>query len=190
MDWKGKVTVIRDPLADGVALGDSVVPSACTLNFDGENGAPSYQVDFVVEDGAPLCTAITMRAGTDGRSLRTSHLHSLNVGRLMRYALTQWAVPSSMSADLRLPVRPDLENEQLWAVIADIDDADAVARRGANTPANLEEVARIYRENVRSTPTQAVADILGLSERTAARRVQQARAAGLLPKTTPGKRKA
>jgi hypothetical protein len=56
--------------------------------------------------------------------------------------------------------------------------------------AELEEVAQVYREHVASSPTRMVAMLCGYSERTAARRVQQARAAGLLPKTTPGKRKA
>lgn len=64
------------------------------------------------------------------------------------------------------------------------------ARRGTVTRAELEEVARIYREHVDASPTQAVAMLGGYTTRTAARRVQQARAAGLLPATTPGKRKA
>jgi hypothetical protein len=65
------------------------------------------------------------------------------------------------------------------------------AQRGTVTRAELEEVARIYREYVDSSPTQAVAALGGYdSQRTAARRVQQAREAGLLPKTTPGKRRA
>jgi hypothetical protein len=58
------------------------------------------------------------------------------------------------------------------------------------TRAELEEVAKVYREFIGSTPTRAVQLAGGYSERTAARRVQQARAAGLLPQTTPGKRKA
>ena len=45
--------------------------------------------------------------------------------------------------------------------------------------------------NLDASPTAAVRMLLGYkSERTAARRVQQAREAGLLPATTPGKRKA
>ena len=39
-------------------------------------------------------------------------------------------------------------------------------------------------------PTEAVARSFGVSHRTAARYVQQARAAGHLPKTDPGKKKA
>jgi hypothetical protein len=65
------------------------------------------------------------------------------------------------------------------------------ARRGAVSKAELEQVAKVYREHLVGGPTAAVRLLLGYkSERTAARRVQQARAAGLLPATTPGKRKA
>jgi len=64
------------------------------------------------------------------------------------------------------------------------------ARRGAVTRADLERVAEVYRENVSSSPTRAVSEYLGYTARTAARRVQQARDAGLLPKTSKGKRRA
>jgi hypothetical protein len=64
------------------------------------------------------------------------------------------------------------------------------ARRGTVTRADLEQVAKVYRENLAASPTRAVSLLLGYTERTAARRVQQARAAGLLPETTKGKRRA
>lgn len=52
-----------------------------------------------------------------------------------------------------------------------------------------ERVAEIFREHVGGAPTQAVAALLGVASRTAARRVQQARDAGLLPATKQGKKK-
>lgn len=55
--------------------------------------------------------------------------------------------------------------------------------------AELERAADIYRSEPRH-PVQAVAAMLDLSPRTAARRIEQARKAGLLPPTTPGKAKA
>jgi hypothetical protein len=72
----------------------------------------------------------------------------------------------------------------LWSRIAQ------APRRGVTQP-ELEQVAKIYRDNVSTKPVQQITTIMGYrSERTAARRVQQARDAGLLPPTTPGKRKA
>jgi hypothetical protein len=51
-------------------------------------------------------------------------------------------------------------------------------------------VAEVYREHVSERPTEAVSRVFGVSHRTAARYVQQARESGHLPETTPGKRKA
>jgi transposase-like protein len=53
-----------------------------------------------------------------------------------------------------------------------------------------QDVADIYRQHIDDRPTEAVSRAFGKSHRTAARWVQQAREAGLLPDTTPGKRKA
>lgn len=83
------------------------------------------------------------------------------------------------------------------------DDREAWQARGAATtarprpqrqrqpipPAELEDVARIYKEHVAGKPTDAVATILGYSPRTAARRVKQAEEAGLLPQTVKGKKR-
>jgi hypothetical protein len=107
----------------------------------------------------------------------------------------------------------DLTAEYLYAAVTPVPDGNAFnwmwrqteenadrarravyearkARRGPVSRAALEEVAKVYREHLEASPTRAVSLLLGYSERTAARRVQQAREAGLLPATTPGKRKA
>lgn len=54
----------------------------------------------------------------------------------------------------------------------------------------LQEVDETYHEHIDDRPTEAVSHAFGISHRTAARYVQQARESGLLPDTTPGKRKA
>lgn len=54
----------------------------------------------------------------------------------------------------------------------------------------LNQVAALYRAAVDGNPTRAVERVMGYSKRTAGRRVQQARAAGLLPPTTKGKKQA
>jgi DNA-binding transcriptional regulator LsrR (DeoR family) len=53
----------------------------------------------------------------------------------------------------------------------------------------LEEVAALYREYFDDGPWQVIADRFGVSEVTAGRYVGKARKAGLLPPTTPGKKK-
>lgn len=65
------------------------------------------------------------------------------------------------------------------------------APRRGTTKAELEQVAKLYREHVEGRPVESIRTLMGYgSDRTAARRVEQARAAGLLPSTTPGKKKA
>ena len=59
--------------------------------------------------------------------------------------------------------------------------------RGA-TREELEAVAATYRANIEWNPTEAVQRIYGYTPRTASRRVQQARHAGLLPDTTQGRK--
>lgn len=53
---------------------------------------------------------------------------------------------------------------------------------------HLRQVADVYRANFQYDPTLAVQEEFGLSQRTAARRVQQARAAGFLGPTTKGRK--
>ncbi len=83
-----------------------------------------------------------------------------------------------------------LDERELWRAISEVNEAVEAPRRGV-TRLELEQVAKVYRENVHGSPVKAVQVSLGCnSERTAARRVEQARDEGLLPPTTAGKRKA
>jgi hypothetical protein len=50
-------------------------------------------------------------------------------------------------------------------------------------------VARIYQEHLDAHPAKAVALLGGYTERTAARRIKEAENAGLLPPTTPGRKR-
>ena len=62
-------------------------------------------------------------------------------------------------------------------------------RRGSSR-AELERVASIYAEHVDRDPVAQVQVLMGYgSSRTAARRVKEAEEAGLLSRTTPGKRR-
>ncbi len=54
----------------------------------------------------------------------------------------------------------------------------------------LASVAAVYRENISRAPTQAVARTFGVKQRMASNYVDRARAAGLLPPTKQGRKKA
>ena len=86
-----------------------------------------------------------------------------------------------------------------WTVLSQpVDDRGAVAdirrarsgRPRAVTPERLRKVAEVYRQHFADRPTEAVARSFGVSHRTAARYIRQARDAGHLPETDPGKTKA
>ena len=200
MAWRGRTRV--EGLLGGRhgglrRLGDAVVPPRVLFSHEGEGGEPDLRMLFEVRDDRPECTEITITVKPGGRGIRTADLHTLNLDAMTTNVFAQVAVmrnrinpfdgtPVPDDTILLHGPRDEAEARRLQR---DIYETRA-ARRGTVTRAELEEAARVYRENVDGSPTRAVAMLCGYSERTAARRVQQARAAGLLPKTTPGKRRA
>jgi hypothetical protein len=89
----------------------------------------------------------------------------------------------------RWVAHPPKDDQEWWAVNKEVNHA-RTATRGVRGPSSevLEQVARLYRAHSAGSPVRVIADLLGTSERTAARRVQQARQAGLLPLTTQGRK--
>jgi hypothetical protein len=81
---------------------------------------------------------------------------------------------------------PTMTLDERRGTLATVRSVRREARRRV-TDETLREVARVYRENVENNPTAAVAAYTGRAHRTAALYVQQARAAGFLGRTTPGK---
>jgi len=117
-----------------------------------------------------------------GRGIRVSDLEAIDLTGWVVDVLTECAwrydrdgvrVSAARSADARRAI----ERAQRQT-------------RSQVTPELLEHVASVYRANINGAPTQAVADALGKSLRQAARYVDEARAAALLPPTTQGKRRA
>ncbi len=169
-------------------VGNTFVPPAVTVEAEGLKGAPDVTARFEVRDGVPECVDFRISAKPDGRAVRTADLNgwqpleglALNtfrqVGRIGKHDDT---TGRQLGA-----VTPQGRREE-WAMRADLEGA--MARRRGPSAAELEQVAKVYREQIGGRPTEAVQVLLGYSRRTAARRVQQARAAGILPPTTQGK---
>ena len=153
------------------------MPPKAVLSFEGIKGSPDATVIFEVRDGRPECVEISVRAKPEGRGIRSADLAMMNLDNLAIDVFTQLGVVGVQDTDERRRTHRDVHEARL-------------ARRGAVSQHELEEVARVYREHLEESPTRAVALLLGYSDRTAARRVQQARTAGLLPSTSPGRKKA
>ena len=190
MAWRGKTRVgskFGGKHGGLTQVGDVTVPRVAIYAHDGDVGEPDLEVTFEVREGRPECVDFHVRAKPDGRGIRTADLEM--VTNLDAIAVNLYAAVA--------PVPGGSAFNWMWRQTQEnVDQARRAvyearkARRGPVSRAALEEVAKIYREHVDASPTRAVSLLLGYSERTAARRVQQARDAGLLPATTPGKRKA
>jgi hypothetical protein len=193
MVWVGRGRVSRQfgVKDNDVRIGDFVMPRRASAFVDGANGEPDLEVHFEVRDGRPQCVDVHATAKPDGRPLRTSDLHVLALDAMTLSVFARLALKSTYDAETNVTTMvPIMDEREFWQAVNDVDAVVKAPRRGV-TRAELEQVANVYRNNVEAKPVQQVATIMGYgSERTAARRVQQARSAGLLPATTPGKRKA
>jgi hypothetical protein len=159
-----------------VALGEAVVPREGVLTFEGTKGSPDVTMRFEVRDGRPECVGVTVEAKPNGRGIRSADMALFNIDSLTVAVFEQLGT---------IGVRDEAYARR---ISHDLREARA-SRRGTVTPEELEEVAKIYREHLAASPTRAVALLGGYSERTAARRIKQAEEAGLLPRTTPGKKR-
>jgi hypothetical protein len=200
--WDGAVeirTFAGGQHGDLLILDDVLLHPRAVFTVVGEGGEPDATVAFEirprplhppddpylraveVKDVRPEVIGIHIAAKPDGRGITTADLRSFALDELTTDVFTVVGVPK-----LRATAMPADDYRYIGRTMREA----RTASRGRVTRAELEDVARVYREHVGSTPTRAVQLAGSYSERTAARRVQQARAAGLLPRTTPGKRKA
>ena len=155
-------------------------------------GAPNVATRSEIRDGVPEVVQFCITAKPNGRAVRTADLNgwqpleglALNVfrqvGRINQTTLRATPVSGSLAPT---------DDRQESAMRDDLQGA--MERRRGTSLAELEEVAKVYREAIGGRPTEAVHLRMGYkSRRTAARRVHEAREADLLPKTTKGKAKA
>ncbi|MFA7322837.1 MAG: hypothetical protein WC005_00590 [Candidatus Nanopelagicales bacterium] len=144
-------------------------------------------MEFELRGGDVFCKLVHIEATTAGRGITTGDLAGLP-------GLERLAMDGFLSFAVNIA---DAENgpPEWWLTNASPRDLARTNLRShgqaqLKMAAQVESAAQIYRENVHGTPIEAVADALGLSYRTASRRVEKARDQGLLPRTSQGKRKA
>jgi hypothetical protein len=191
MGWVGTSRVSRQfGKGNDVRIGDFVMPKQAEFAIDGANGDPDLRVFLEVRDGRPQVVDVHVTAKPDGRSVRTSDLQLLSLDALTVSVFSRLAMRSTYDPERNITeMSPIADEREFWQAVNATDEAVKAPRRGS-TRAELEQVAKVYRENVDHKPVAAVQAVLGYgSERTAARRIKQAENAGLLPSTTPGKRR-
>jgi hypothetical protein len=186
LSFTGGITATYDSASGRVQVGDRWVPPRIIVHSPGSAKEPDLRMTIEVRQGIPAWTEVTLQARPDGPEVRRRDLDLPLDGWL-----EQIVAACSLSA-----VAVDASG-QWTTLVQPIEDRAALMNvRGARSgrpripQERLQEVADVYREHIEDRPTEAVSRAFGVSHRTAARYVQQARGADLLPDTTPGKRKA
>jgi hypothetical protein len=188
MVWEGRGE-IAGKMPGLVRLGEHAVPRRAGYTFTGAKGSPDLHMSFEVRDGRPECVEITIKAKPAGRGIRTADLQIFNIDTLTVNVFSSIALSATEQPGGATQFTPITTEREFWPANKVIEEARR-ERRGSVTRTELEDVARVYREHFDGSPTQAVQHLLGYSERTAGRRIRQARDAGLLPDTSSGKKKA
>jgi len=136
-----------------------------------------------------------VRSKPEGRGIRTGDLALFNIDTVTVNVFTRHALRpddrGEVAEGTALPWRPLDGERALRAGERAVYEARK-RRRGTVSPEELRRVAEVYEQHVAGgAPTAAVQMVLGYdSARTAARRVQQARTAGLLTVPAPRRREA
>jgi hypothetical protein len=183
--WRGSVEVTGE--GKDIRLGMTVVPERATFKATGEKGAPDVVVRFEVRDGRPEMVEVSVKTKADGRGIRSTDMEVFNetlIKNVYAFIGTQLAPdPNSATASGTWPATDD----DMWAIQGAVEKARQ--RRGTVNLEELKKVAEVYRAHTGRAPTNAVAEFLDYTPRTAARRVQQARDAELLPPIEKGESK-
>jgi hypothetical protein len=174
-----------DNRAQEVQVGDRWIPPEIlvTSRTDSE---PDLMMKIEVRKGIPVWSEVTFRARPDGPEVRKRDLDiPLDDWLELIVAACSMSVGSVDSTGRATSLLRPIEDP---AALTNVRRVRSGRPRIAHE--HLQKVAEIYREHIEGRPTEAVSRAFGVSHRTAARHVQQARDAGLLTGTTPGKRKA
>ena len=188
---------------DFTRVKDRVVPRAFDLRMEHEDARPSVVLGFEIRDGVPQCRRAELLSTDDGREVLSSDLRGIKLEDLLESTMAAVAMVSTTSGlagweDAPLPdpaARPDLFSAAIRPATGGDDRTQTLmtvraVRREARrkvTDEVLQDVARVYRENVGNNPTMAVAEFTGRAHRTAALYVKKAREAGYLGLAIKGK---
>lgn len=178
------ITTTCDLRAKEVQVGDRWIPPEILVTSRTAT-EPDLVAKIEVRKGIPVYTEVTLRARPDGPEVRSRNL-DLPLDDWLEQIVAAWSHVGGIDSAGRLTT-----------LIQPLQDPGALTNvrrvrsgRPRKSDEHLHKVAEIYREHEQQRPTEAVMRAFGTSYRTAARDVQKARIAGILPATTPGKRKA
>jgi hypothetical protein len=180
---------VEFPATDRVEVGDRVMPTWVDVVMPGDGDQPRLTLRLEVVDKVPQCRQVTITSSEGGREVRPADLKAVHVTEILEEVFAMLAGRVVDEGGRTVIVEEWGERAQSEAV-----QQIAAARKGRHarsvTPGFLQEVAEVYRSNIKGNPTQAVQTAFSVSKRMASEYVKRAREAGLLPPTTPGKKHA
>ena len=186
-DWLlggwGKVHYDAGP-GDWVEVGNRLVPRKIYAEIMGGQDEPEVGLVVEVRQGLPVCTEVHLVSRADGPEVRVRDLKSVPI-----LDWTDEIVAACSGVRMESGGVLQVGGEEA-RTRARRDIARARVGRPKVSSEHLEKVAKVYREHSDDRPTHAVQRAFGGSYRTAARNIERARDAGLLPPTTQGKKKA
>lgn len=173
-----------------VQVGDRVVPRWVNVVFPGAGGQPRLTLRLEVVDGVPQCREVVVSSVEGGREVKPADLKAVHVTEVLEEVFAALSGRLTKTESGRTVILEEwgqrAQNEAVKQIVA--------SRKGRHarriTPELLAQVAQIYRDNIKGNPTEVVATNFGVSKRMASDYVSRARAAGLLPPTTRGKKQA
>lgn len=172
-----------------VRVGETLVPEAVTASREGKVDAPDVTARFEIRDGRPECVHLAVTSKPGGRGIRLADLDMFTLDAAAAQVFLVGATPVTGG-----PLGGTDEAEA-WAMLSDLHKA-RTARRRPTSKATLDAVADVYNRYAtvapgsgRAKPARAVEEAFDMDPRTAARRIREAKDAGLIPGPTPGKRR-
>lgn len=185
--WSGEATSgvrLTGPYARKIRVGRYLIPQHVFFDVVGAAGEPDMHIHFEYRDGRPQVVELTVKAKDGGRGVRSSDLEPISLDGLAKSVMTQHTqIITKEDGGYRESVSPDWSHpaheRSFWELQGELAEAIGT-RRGRVNEAMLQRVADLYEQYRGKNALQAISIDLGVSERTAARRVKAARDAGLI----------
>lgn len=162
-------------------VGERAVPREIFVEVRGGTNEADIAMKIEVRQGIPVYTELVLRARPDSPKIRGKDLESLYLSDWLEEIVAggSWTLPTESGRMLTFVKEADLQE-----ALTNVRRVRSKRKRSRVSQERLQKVAEVYREHINERPTEAVSRVFGVSHRTAARYVQQARESGHLPDTT------
>ncbi|GHE28629.1 hypothetical protein GCM10017673_33890 [Streptosporangium violaceochromogenes] len=175
--------------APPVRVGDRLLPRRIDVVLPGAGGQPRFTARLEVVSGIPQCREIAISSVDNGREVKQLDLRGVSIAEMVEEVFALFSTRVIFEEGDHITAVKEAGGKAHVEAVRMI----ATTRKGKGarkiTPAFLEEVAGVYRDNAAKNPTQAVQRAFDVSPRMAGNYIRKARDLGLLPEVTDGRGK-